>query len=58
MHLYNNIFNMFGKGIKKTVWTAARASTDYFFNKHMDNLKKVQAHAYLTNFKCYVFNMH
>lgn len=41
MHLYNNMWHMFGKGIKNIVWAAAAATIDYFFNMHMETLKKV-----------------
>lgn len=42
MHLYRNMVKDH-KGIilRKLLWLAARATTDYMFNKHMNELKKV-----------------
>lgn len=43
MHLYNNMKSISkGLGISKTMWLAARSTTDYFFNMNMESIKKVQ----------------
>lgn len=42
MHLYRNMPKEFkSTGVKKLFWFAARATTDYYFNRHMLNLSKV-----------------
>lgn len=42
MHLYRNMWKDHkGIGVRMCLWLAARATTDYTFNKHMEELKKV-----------------
>ena len=42
MYLYRNLWKEHkGIGVRRLLWSAARATTEYFFNKHMDELKKV-----------------
>ena len=49
MHLYKNMVKEH-KGIilRELLWLTARATTDYMFNKHMEELKKVLS--YICNF--------
>ncbi|XP_074322985.1 uncharacterized protein LOC141659942 [Apium graveolens] len=47
MHLYNNLSNVYnGVGIRGALWAAAKSTSEYFFNKHMENLKKLHLKAY------------
>lgn len=42
MHLYRNMYKDFkGVGCRSLLWLASRATTDYMFQKHMTELKKV-----------------
>lgn len=42
MHLYRNMWKDHkGIGVRMCLWLAARATTDYTYNKHMEELKKV-----------------
>ena len=42
MHMYKNMWKEFkGIGVRQCLWAAARSTTDYMFNKHMDEMKKV-----------------
>ena len=40
--MYKNMWKEFkGIGVRQCLWAAARSTTDYMFNKHMDEMKKV-----------------
>ena len=42
MHMYRNLHKEHkGIGVRRLLWSAARATTDYFFNLHMNELKQV-----------------
>ena len=42
MHLYKNLWKDFkGIGVRRLLWSAARSTTEYYFKRHMDELKKV-----------------
>ena len=42
MHLYKNLANLYkGTDIRSQLWLAAKANTDYWFDKHMGYSKKV-----------------
>nr|XP_017239829.1 PREDICTED: uncharacterized protein LOC108212616 [Daucus carota subsp. sativus] len=47
MHLYRNMWKEHkGIGVRSCLWLAARATTDYTFNKHMEELKKLSKKCY------------
>lgn len=42
MHLANNLNGIVkSSAVRSSMWFAAKATTDYFFNLHMESLKKV-----------------
>ncbi|XP_074376912.1 uncharacterized protein LOC141718430 [Apium graveolens] len=46
MHLYRNMWKEHkGIGVRMYLWLAARATTDYTFNKHMQEMKNCQGSA-------------
>lgn len=57
MHLYQNLCKESRSlGVRREMWGAAKSTTDYFFNMHMENNKKVQTQPYfvtcIQSFNC------
>ncbi|XP_017250910.1 uncharacterized protein LOC108221551 [Daucus carota subsp. sativus] len=47
MHLYQNLCKESRSlGVRREMWGAAKSTTDYFFNMHMENNKKVNMNAF------------
>lgn len=47
MHLYKNMYKEHkGIGVRKLLWCAAKSTTNYYFNKHINDMKKVKMTVY------------